>query len=245
MKLIQIAGNYFFRFPRDEFWTRTIVKDYEFSKYIFGKTDYKTVQLSLLYDNDRPFSIHEKIEGISLAEKMNENLSEKEIEAISEEISKFMYQLHNLEFSYDEIFKTKDIGLKLIDFLDELLNVHVDKEDIHFWNYNEFIKKDHNCLVHGDLNSSNIILDNNNKIAAIIDFGFAGFGNPYFDVARIIGRCPEKYKNSIIKSYEQISGKILNIQVLDEEIDIWKGIDNAYINYMTKIGIYKHNMDEV
>ena len=26
-------GSYFFRFPRDEFWTRTIVKDYEFGKY--------------------------------------------------------------------------------------------------------------------------------------------------------------------------------------------------------------------
>ena len=26
-------GNYFFRFPRDNFWIRTIVKDYQFSKY--------------------------------------------------------------------------------------------------------------------------------------------------------------------------------------------------------------------
>lgn len=25
-------GNFFFRFPRDEFWSRTIVKDYEFYK---------------------------------------------------------------------------------------------------------------------------------------------------------------------------------------------------------------------
>ena len=28
-------NNYFFRFPRDEFWARTIVKDYEFAKYIY------------------------------------------------------------------------------------------------------------------------------------------------------------------------------------------------------------------
>jgi len=26
------SGNFFFRFPRDDFWSRTIVKDYEFSK---------------------------------------------------------------------------------------------------------------------------------------------------------------------------------------------------------------------
>ena len=28
-------GSYFFRFPRDEFWSRTIVKDYEFTQYIY------------------------------------------------------------------------------------------------------------------------------------------------------------------------------------------------------------------
>ena len=29
-------GNYFFRFPRDEFWSRTIVKDCEFAGYIYN-----------------------------------------------------------------------------------------------------------------------------------------------------------------------------------------------------------------
>jgi fructosamine-3-kinase len=33
-------GNYFFRFPRDEFWSRTIVKDCEFAGYIYNKTDF-------------------------------------------------------------------------------------------------------------------------------------------------------------------------------------------------------------
>lgn len=43
-------GNFFFRFPRDEFWSRTIVKDYEFAKYIYGKTDFNTVKLDIFYD---------------------------------------------------------------------------------------------------------------------------------------------------------------------------------------------------
>ena len=33
-------GNYFFRFPRDEFWSRTIVKDCEFANYIYKKTQF-------------------------------------------------------------------------------------------------------------------------------------------------------------------------------------------------------------
>ena len=81
-------GNYFFRFPRDNFWIKTIVKDYEFSKFIDGKTDFKTVQLNLMYDNGRPYSIHKKIEGTVLAEKMND-LSQDEVKIVSEEIAKY------------------------------------------------------------------------------------------------------------------------------------------------------------
>lgn len=40
------CGNFFFRFPRDDFWIRTIVKDYEFAKFIYGKTDFNTVNLN-------------------------------------------------------------------------------------------------------------------------------------------------------------------------------------------------------
>lgn len=230
--------NYFFRFPRDDFWIRTIVKDYEFSKYINNKTDFKTVELNLLYDNNRPFSMHKKIEGTVLADKMND-LSQEEVKTISEDIAKFMFQLHNIKFDYSEIFKTNNIGLKLTDFLDELLNVHVDPKDKVFWKYNEFEKKDHNCLVHGDLNSSNILLDENNHISAVIDFGFGGFGNKYFDIARIIGRCPKEFKNEIIESYEKLSNDKLDYPILNDEIDIWTNIDNAYINYMRGIGIYE------
>jgi aminoglycoside phosphotransferase (APT) family kinase protein len=231
-------GNYFFRFPRDDFWIRTIVKDYEFSKFISGKTDFNTVKLNLFYDNGRPFSVHKKIPGTVLADKMN-TLTQDEVKAISNDIAKFMFQLHNIEYKPNEIFNINNIGLNLTDFLDELLNVHVSSKDKCFWHYDEFSKKQHNCLVHGDLNSSNILLDENNRVSAIIDFGFGGFGNPYFDISRIIGRCPENFKKEIINSYENISNSGLNYPVLDNEIHIWNNIDNAYINYMRGIGIYE------
>lgn len=232
-------GNYFFRFPRDDFWIRTIVKDYEFSKFIYGKTDFNTVQLQLLYDNGRPFSMHKKIEGTVLADKMN-HLSDEEVKVISNDIAKFMFQLHNIKFDKNKIFSiTNNIGVNLVDFLDELLNLHVHSEDKVFWNYPTFIQKDHSCLVHGDLNSSNILLDENNHISAIIDFGFGGFGNKYFDIARIIGRCPESFKNNIVKGYESLSHHSLDYPLLDNEINIWGNIDSAYINYMRKIGIYE------
>ena len=237
LKYIQIVGNFFFRFPRDNFWIRTIVKDYEFSKFINGKTDFNTVQLQLLYDQGRPYSMHKKIEGIPLSEKMD-YISSNEVKIICNDISKFMYQLHNIDFKSEDIFKTKDIGLNLTDFLDELLNVHISNENKVFWKYDDFSKKEHNTLVHGDLNSSNILLDKNNHISGIIDFGFGGFGNPYFDISRIIGRCPQNFKNEIIKDYEILNNKTLDLDILNKEIEIWNNIDNSYIKYMKKIGIY-------
>lgn len=230
-------GNYFFRFPRDEFWSRTIVKDCEFSKYINKKTDYKTVELKLLYDNGRPFSMHKKIEGIPLAEKMN-NLSNKEIEGISKDIAKFMYQLHNIKDEKNNIFTVTNIGTNLTDFLDELLNKHIDETGRKFWNKKNINNKE-KCLVHGDLNSSNILLDKNNNVTAIIDFGFAGFGNKYNDIGRIIGRCPENFKSNIIEKYEECSKEKLDNNFLEENIETWNKIDNSYIDYMTNIGIYK------
>ncbi len=182
--------------------------------------------------------MHKKIEGTVLADKMND-LTQDEVKTIANDISKFMYQLHNIKFNPDDIFKTNNIGLKLTDFLDELLTVHVDKNDMKFWNYKDLIKRDHSCLVHGDLNSSNIILDETNHISAVIDFGFAGFGNPYFDIARIIGRCPENFKSEIIKTYELLSNNKLDYPTLENEITTWTNIDSAYINYMRKIGIYE------
>lgn len=229
-------GNFFFRFPRDEFWSRTIVKDYEFSKYIYNKTDFDTVKLKLFYDNSRPFSVHKKIPGTPLAEKMN-NLDSNEIKNISGDISKFMYQLHCLDFDKSQIFETTNIGLELPDFLNELLNVHVDKKDMNFWDPSS-LSSNENCLVHGDLNSSNILLNEDNKVTAIIDFGFGGFGNKYNDIGRIIGRCPDTFKNEIIKSYEAYSNAKLDNNFLDSNIKIWSNIDNSYINYMRKIGIY-------
>lgn len=230
-------GNFFFRFPRDDFWIKVIVKDYQFAKFIYGKTDFNTVQLNLFYDNNRPFSVHKKIEGCPLASKMN-NLTQEQIKVVSNDIAKFMYQMHNIEFDKNQIFSVNNIGLNLIDFLDELLNVHVHSEDKVFWKYDEFKSKDDSCLVHGDLNSSNILLDKNNRVCAIIDFGFGGFGNKYFDIARIVGRCLDNFKNEIVKSYETLSQNKLDENVLNTEIDIWTNIDNAYINYMRGIGIY-------
>ena len=232
------GDSYFFRFPRDDFWIRTIVKDCEFANYINGKTSYTTSDLKLKKDNSRFFSMHKKVNGTCLTEKMND-LNEDEINQISYEIADFMYQLHNLKFNKEDVFSCNNIGLNLVDFLNELIELHLSDDNKKFWKYDDFIEKNKDCLVHGDFNPGNIIIDENNHISAVIDFGFGGFGNKYFDISRIIGRLPKEYKEPIIRSYEEISCEKLDYDILNDEIEIWSNIDNGYIDYMRGIGIYK------
>lgn len=231
---------YFFRFPRDEFWSRTIIKDYEFSKYIKGKTSFNTCELELFYHKKRPYSRHRKIPGVALAEVMNK-LDKKQVKEVSKSISQFMYELHNLEYTSEDIFKeSKDISFNLRDYLKELLTTHVQKSFIKTWNKQvSSLKETNNSLVHGDLNSSNVLLNDKHEVIAFIDFGFGGFGDKYDDISRIIGRLPNTFKETIISSYDNLDSEKLNLDILNKKIYMWDNIDKSYIDYMRKIGIYK------
>lgn len=163
-------------------------------------------------------------------------MSNEDINKVSKQIAQFMYELHNISGD-DKIFKINNIGLELNDFINELLEKHVSETDRNFWKVNNFEMKpqDSKCLVHGDLNSSNVLLDENNNVTAIIDFGFAGYGNKYFDISRIIGRCPSSFANSISTEYEKLENSEINKNELEKNIDIWNNIDQGYINYMKSI----------
>ena len=45
-------GSYFFRFPRNPFWSRMIVKDATVCNFVDGKTSYYTPQMKLYYDKN-------------------------------------------------------------------------------------------------------------------------------------------------------------------------------------------------
>ena len=53
------------------------------------------------------------------------------------------------------------------------------------------------------------------------------------------GRSPEAFKSEIVKSYEKFSNSQIDEKTLNNSIETWSNIDNAYINYMRKIGIYE------
>ena len=56
IEVVTNDGAYFFRFPRNPFWSKMIVKDAAVCNFVDGKTSYYTPQMKLCYDDKkRPF----------------------------------------------------------------------------------------------------------------------------------------------------------------------------------------------
>ena len=216
------AGAYFFRFPRNPFWSRMIVKDAAVCKFVDGKTSYYTPQMQLHYDaNGRPFSVHEKIEGYTLGDRIY-HLSHTAITGVAYDAAKFIKELSGVDLRG----APEEVKYPLSEFLHELDYAH----------YTEHIDADHkyiretegSCLVHGDLNLGNILLDEDDRMIGVIDFAFSGMGNPNMDVARMVSRpAPCEFEDAFLAYFED-KDEISRMK------DAWQHIDNGYAEHIRK-----------
>ena len=215
-------GSYFFRFPRNPFWSRMIVKDAAVCKFVDGKTSYYTPQMKLCYDaKGRPFSVHEKIEGYTLGDRIY-HLSHTAITGVAYDAAKFIKELSGIDLRG----APKEVKYPLSQFLHELDYEHYDK---HIDADHEYIREtDGSSLVHGDLNLGNILLDDKDRMVGVIDFCFAGTGNPNMDVARMVSRpAPEEFTSEFLGYFDDSdTGEISRMR------EAWRHIDNGYAEHI-------------
>lgn len=213
-------GSYFFRFPRNPFWSKMIVKDAAVCNFVDGKTSFYTPQMQLHYDEKhRPFSVHQKIEGYTLGDRIY-HLSHTALTGAAYDVAKFIKELSGIDLRG----APDDVKYPLSDFLHELDYEH----------YDQHIDADHNFikdtekqqLVHGDLNLGNILLDENDKVIGVIDFCFAGTGNPNMDVARMVSRpAPKEFEDAFLSQFG-------DAEEIDRMKTAWHHIDNGYANHI-------------
>jgi len=214
------AGAYFFRFPRNPFWSKMIVKDAAVCNFVDGKTSYYTPQMKLYYDaKGRPFSVHQKIEGYTLGDRIY-HLSHTALTGVAYDVAKFIKELSGIDLQG----APEKVKYPLSDFLHELDYEHYDR---HIDNDHEFIRKtEQDKLVHGDLNLGNILLDSNDKMIGVIDFCFAGTGNPNMDVARIVSRpAPKEFEKAFLAHFDD-ADEIMRMR------KAWNNIDNGYAEHI-------------
>ena len=213
-------GSYFFRFPRNPFWSKMIVKDAAVCNLVDGKTSFYTPQMELHYDKKhRPFSVHKKIEGYTLGDRIY-HLSHTALTGAAYDVAKFIKELSNIDL-HDA---PDDVKYPLSDFLHELDYEHYDK---HIDDDHTYIKStEQQKLVHGDLNLGNVLLDENDKVIGIIDFCFAGTGNPNMDVARIVSRpAPEQFEKAFLSQFD-------NKTEINRMKTAWHHIDAGYADHI-------------
>lgn len=214
--------SYFFRFPRNPFWSKMIVKDATVCNFVEGKTSFYTPHMKLHYDSkNRPFSVHEKIDGYTLGDRIY-HLSHTALTGAAYDIAKFIKELSQIDLKN----APKKVKYPLSDFLHELDYQHYEN---HIDSDHSYIKDtEKQNLVHGDLNLGNILLDKNDKVVGVIDFCFAGTGNPNMDVARMISRpAPEEFTNTLLSCFEDQDPK--EIKRMKKA---WQNIDNGYADHI-------------
>lgn len=214
--------SYFFRFPRNPFWSKMIVKDAAVCGFVEGKTSFYTPHMKLHYDaQGRPFSVHEKINGYTLADRIY-HLSHTALTGAAYDVAKFIKELSQIDLKS----APKKVKYPLSDFLYELDHEH----------YKTHIDADHSYIkrtetdnfVHGDLNLGNILLDENDKMVGVIDFCFAGTGNPNMDVARMLSRpAPKPFTDTLLNCFKQEDRpEIVHMK------QVWQNIDNGYAEHI-------------
>ncbi|MBQ9017449.1 aminoglycoside phosphotransferase family protein [Candidatus Saccharibacteria bacterium] len=213
-------GAYFFRFPRNPFWSRMIVKDAAVCNFVDGKTSFYTPQMKLCYDDKhRPFSVHTKIEGYTLGDRIY-HLSHTALTGVAYDTAKFIKELSGIDLRE----APAKVKYPLSRFLHELDYEHYDQ---HIDADHAYIKATEGTqLVHGDLNLGNILLDKHDKMIGVIDFCFAGTGNPNMDVARMISRpAPQEFSDTLLSQFD-------NPDEVGRMRTAWQHIDAGYANHI-------------
>lgn len=217
---------YIFRFPRNDFFSSVLVKEVAFSKFIKGKIETPTSNISLCYDKGRPFTCHKKISGKSLTSVYG-TLSHDDKLKIADQVSNFIYELQQVS--------VEGIPIELpttSQFLADLS--HVDNEYYDFSKHDNLVNLESGKLVlnHADLNPGNILVDENNNVCAIIDFAFVSKSSNINDVSRLIGRLPTDFHNIMLDSYNKKFNSNISMDEINSLISVWNYVEEHYINYM-------------
>ena len=215
-------GNFFFRFPRNEFFSDALVKESQINKFIEGKIKFQTNHLVLNYFGQKPYTFHRAIDGVSLQDCYGE-LTDKQKRVLAEDICELLCEFCQVEVEPD--FE------KVSSFLDRLSDVSRHNYDLSYHEIFKAFEEKELVFSHGDFNQGNLLLKDG-KLVAVIDFAFAGVSHPYTDLARIINRSPVDFKPIIMKAYQKRFGEISHPAIIDCMQKSYDYVDNQYIKYI-------------
>lgn len=199
----------------------------EYSQKLFcdinNNFNYVEIPKIVFSDNSKLWIIMDKVSGVDFYEKITSDLNMAQCVDIIKVIIKMLANIHHLKLeedlnflnsnSYD--FKEYKVNLQYVKLLPYLHEKHKKSANIFIANY----LADKSCLMHGDINSKNILVNEGNMVS-IIDFEQGQLGDGIYDVAYIV------------------SEFVLNYLKFEEEEKIEKHIQNFLNIYCSFINEY-------
>ncbi|AKI97342.1 hypothetical protein IX53_05370 [Kosmotoga pacifica] len=213
-RVFEVNGEWIFRFSHAPEVDKNLIREQkllkslpQFKELSIPRYDYF---LTSAGGFPHPFGGYRKINGKTLEEL---TLPEDTLMLIAEQLGIFLRQLHNvclplLAIPEEEAKKAKK--RQIVDFLDRIRNIAFPllEKNQKRWTekcFEEFLTDEDNfdfrpVTVHGDLDSSNVIIDNG-KVRGIIDFEEMGFTDPAVDFCVFLAEFGEAFVNRMLEAY--------------------------------------------
>lgn len=138
--------------------------------------------------NEFAFLVQDYFQGVTLRELINSNKFIEVRSKIWEIVGRTLCKLHTLYEAEDLENKWLNEQLKIakLNLDNNLIDTYdfgnEDPKEVLKWLISNKPSSNHICLLHGDLRTKNIMIDQENN-CKIIDWGFVDIGNPYYDLA--------------------------------------------------------------
>lgn len=210
--IIIINQDIVFRFPKSKQIANRVLKEFTLLKSL--KTFHSSIKVPeyhLLYDQNRQLQCvyYQYIKGVTIEEYNVIRNTDENAKLLGE----FLTNLHSLEIKTDlkavhtydfwsELYES--VQKEIFQFLSEHQKDEVSKT-FNFFLDNYATLSLPKSVIHGDLTSSNIIMDNaTDRINGIIDFTDAQIGDPAFDFAGFYWDFGPEFTKSVLTNYHGV-----------------------------------------
>ena len=159
---------------------------------------------------------YKEIKGTFLTPEIYYNMSKEEQELLKKDIAEFLRRLHDLDCSEISSYTidNKQNVLEEYQLLKE--TIYDSFTDVERKYVEDFMKRldkttifdDKKCLCHNDFSCNHLLLDDNNRLTGIIDFGDSGIIDEYCDFIYLLENSEEEigqdFGEDILKLYGNI-----------------------------------------
>lgn len=199
-------------------------KGYEKEKAIYDflnkylKTDIKIPNIEYSHISDELSILgYREIKGKFLSPELYASLSEDEKRLLKQDIARFLRSMHDLDYAEISSFMIDNKQNVLGEYQllrDTIYDSLDDNEKGYIESFMQRLKSadifnGRKCLCHNDFSCNHLLLDNNNRLCGIIDFGDSGIIDEYCDFIYLLEDSEEEigheFGEDILKLYGRIN----------------------------------------